>query len=244
MAGHSKWANIKHRKSRQDAKKGKVFAKLIRQITIAAKDGANEKDNPKLRTAVEKALAANMARDVINRAIEKSNKDAETLEEIVYEGYAPGGIAFLVDVLTNNRNRAASEIRHAFTKCGGSLGSSGSVAYLFQCVGFLIVSAESDEEVLFEQAIEQGADDMSTTETGDFCITTSFDCLYTVQDALVSAGFNLLESDMDMVADTHIQITEEKHREQIMRLYDMLDNLEDVQNIYNNADIDSALFAE
>ena len=164
MAGHSKWANIKHRKARQDAKRGAVFTKIIRELTVAAKDGGPViEDNPRLRLAHDKALSANMAKDTINRAIQRGagGQEGQNLEEVIYEGYAPGGIAVYIKTLTDNKNRTVSEIRHAFTKYGGNLGTSGSVAYLFEAKGKLLVKSDATDEKLYEVAIENGADDIN-----------------------------------------------------------------------------------
>ena len=163
MAGHSKWANIKHRKARQDAKRGAVFTKIIRELTVAAKEGGPiVEDNPRLRLAYDKALSANMAKDTINRAIQRGagGQEGQNLEEVVYEGYAPGGVAVLIKTLTDNKNRTVSEIRHAFTKYGGNLGTSGSVAYMFEAKGKILVSADSSNDDFYELALEHGATDL------------------------------------------------------------------------------------
>jgi len=164
MAGHSKWANIKHRKARQDAKRGAAFTKIIRELTVAAKDGGPViEDNPRLRLAYDKALSANMAKDTINRAIQRGagGQEGQNLEEVIYEGYAPGGIAVYIKTLTDNKNRTVSEIRHAFTKYGGNLGTAGSVAYLFEAIGKLLVKSDATDEELYEVAIENGANDIN-----------------------------------------------------------------------------------
>ena len=168
MAGHSKWANIKHRKARQDASRGKIWTKVIREITVAAKDGPDPADNPRLRLALEKANSANMPKDTIKRAIEKGSGTGETgvLEEITFEGYGPGGVAILVETMTDNRNRTVSDVRHAFSKYGGNLGTDGSVSYLFKKLGIVQVDKNFTEEELMEIVIDIGADDLS--EEGDF----------------------------------------------------------------------------
>ena len=168
MAGHSKWANIKHRKARQDASRGKIWTKVIREITVAAKDGPDPADNPRLRLALEKANSANMPKDTIKRAIEKGSGTGETgvLEEIIFEGYGPGGVAILVETMTDNRNRTVSDVRHAFSKYGGNLGTDGSVSYLFKKLGIVQVDKNFTEEELMEIVIDIGADDLS--EEGDF----------------------------------------------------------------------------
>ena len=169
MAGHSKWANIKHRKARQDAKRGAVFTKIIRELTVAAKEGGPiVEDNPRLRLAYDKALSANMAKDTINRAIQRGagGQEGQNLEEVVYEGYAPGGVAVLIKTLTDNKNRTVSEIRHAFTKYGGNLGTSGSVAYMFEAKGKILVSADSSNDDFYELALEHGATDLVDLDEG------------------------------------------------------------------------------
>ena len=173
MAGHSKWANIKHRKARQDASRGKVWTKVIREITVAAKDGPDPNDNPRLRLALEKANAANMPKDTIKRAIEKGSGTGETgeLEEIIFEGYGPGGVAILVETMTDNRNRTVSDVRHAFSKFGGNLGTDGSVSYLFKKLGVIHINKDYSEEILMENVIESGAQDFS--EEDDFFEVTT-----------------------------------------------------------------------
>ena len=173
MAGHSKWANIKHRKARQDAKRGAVFTKIIRELTVAAKEGGPiVEDNPRLRLAYDKALSANMAKDTINRAIQRGagGQEGQNLEEVVYEGYAPGGVAVLIKTLTDNKNRTVSEIRHAFTKYGGNLGTSGSVAYMFEAKGKILVSADSSNDDFYELALEHGATDLVDLDEGKSCL--------------------------------------------------------------------------
>ena len=174
MAGHSKWANIKHRKGRQDAKRGKIFTKLIRELTVAAKDGALAADNPRLRLAVDKALTANMTRDTIDRAIARGAgaDEADNMVELSYEGYAPNGVAVFVEAMTDNRNRTAAAVRHAFTKCGGNLGTDGSVAYMFDRKGQLSFAPGVNEEALMEAALEAGADDVEMGEDGSALVST------------------------------------------------------------------------
>ncbi|GIS26559.1 MAG: putative transcriptional regulatory protein [Gammaproteobacteria bacterium] len=174
MAGHSKWANIKHRKARQDAKRGKIYTKLIRELTVAAKQGDEPNDNPRLRLALERANSENMPKDTIKRAIERGagKGEASNLEEVIYEGYGPGGVAILIEAMTDNRNRTVAEVRHAFTKYGGNLGTDGSVAYIFKKIGEIYVSSDSDEEKLFEAVIENGGDDVEKNDDS-FRITSS-----------------------------------------------------------------------
>ena len=194
MAGHSKWANIKHRKAAQDAKRGKLFTKLIRELVVAARaGGAVVEDNPRLRAAVDKALGANMKRDTIDNAIARGagTGEADNMEELTYEGYAPGGVAVLVEVMTDNRNRTVAEVRHAFTKRGGNLGTDGSVAYLFSRIGLIQFAPGVDEEAVLEAALEAGADDIVAAEDGSVDVMTPWECVTEVRDALVcmSRGF-------------------------------------------------------
>jgi YebC/PmpR family DNA-binding regulatory protein len=240
VAGHSKWANIKHRKGRQDAKKGKIFAKLIQQITVAAKGGTIEKDNPKLRSAVEKALSANMTRDTINKAIDKGNKDESVLDEITYEGYGTSGVAFLVETLTDNKNRTAPEVRHSFSKCGGAMAANGSVSYLFSHIGKLLFDKKTNEEKLMDSALEAGADDVLTLDNGDFVVLTSFEKFGSIKDTLEEAGLSPTEAHTDMDPSTLVSISDKDIAEKIFRLIDMLEDLDDVQNVYTNADIDES----
>src|SRR3989304_3712967 len=191
MAGHSKWANIQHRKGKQDAKRGKLFTKLIREITVAAKmGGADPNNNPRLRDAVDNALSNNMTKDTVERAIKRGagGNVAENVEEIRYEGYGPGGVAVMVDCMTDNRNRTVGEVRHAFTKCGGNLGTGGSVAYQFKKTGLISYPAGSDENTLLEAALEAGAQDVITHKDGSIDVITSTDAFMDVKQALINAG--------------------------------------------------------
>ncbi len=238
MAGHSKWANIKHRKARQDAVKGKVFTKLIREITVAARiGGAQESDNPRLRAVVSKALAANMSRDVINRAIARGaqSDDGKDLAEITYEGYGVHGVAVLVETMTDNLNRTVAEVRHAFSKTGGNLGTSGSVAYLFSQRGEVDVDRHQiGEDQLMELALEAGADDVqSDDETYTIiCAPAAFGA---VMDALAQAKIEPSRAELTMHASTAADITDLESAEKIMKMIDMLEDLDDVQNVYSNA---------
>ena len=239
MAGHSKWANIKHRKAAQDAKRGKVFNKLIRELTVAAKLGGPEPaDNPRLRAAVDKSLTANMTRDTIDRAIARGvgSTDADNVEELTYEGYGPGGVAVLVEVMTDNRNRTVSEVRHAFNKCGGNLGTDGSVAYLFERRGQIGYDAGTDEDALIESALEAGADDVVSHGDGSIDVFTCFEDFAAVRDQLDAAGFTRASADVSMIPATTVALDLEG-AESILRLVDMLEDLDDVQNVYSNADI-------
>ena len=239
MAGHSKWANIKHRKARQDAVKGKVFTKLIREITVAARMGGPiEQDNPRLRAIVAKALAANMSRDVINRAIARgaSSDDGKDLHEITYEGYGINGVAVLVECMTDNVNRTVAEVRHAFSKTGGNLGTNGSVAYLFSQRGEIDVPVKAaSEDQLMEIALEAGADDVSR-EDDVFTIICPPAQFGSLMDALGKHKIGHERAEVTMHASTQADITDPEQAEKILKLIDMLEDLDDVQNVYTNAD--------
>ena len=209
MAGHSKWANIKHRKGRQDAKRGKIFSVLIREITISAKLGGGlPEDNPRLRTAIEKALAAIMTRDTINRAVLKGSggEEGENLEEVMFEGYGPGGIAILVEAMTDNNNRTVAEVRHAFTKSGGNLGTNGSVNYLFIKKGILQAAEGSDEDAVMELSIEAGAEDVELNTDNSITISTTPDDFTNVKEALNSNNIELLDSEISLIPETSISL--------------------------------------
>jgi len=239
MAGHSKWANIKHRKARQDAIRGKVFTKLIRELVVAAKTGGGvPEDNPRLRAAVDKALGANMKRDTIDKAIQRGAGDAEgeNYEEVTYEGYGANGIAVLVECLTDNRNRTVSEVRHAFTKRGGNLGTDGSVAYLFTRTGQISYPPGSDEDTIMEAALEAGAEDVVTNDDGSIDVLTAWEDFVAVKEALVAKGIEPVSAEVTMVAATTVELDVEG-AEKIMALVDHLEDLDDVQNVYTNADI-------
>lgn len=238
MAGHSKWANIKHRKGRQDAKRGKIFTKLIRELTVSAKSGANPADNPRLRAAVEKALSENMKRDTIDKAIARGagTNEADNYEEITYEGYGVGGVAFIVECMTDNRNRTVGEVRHAFSKRGGNLGTDGSVAYLFTRQGQISFEPGVDEDALMEAALEAGAEDVVTNDDGSVDVMTTFETYLGVKDALLAAGFSPVHAEITMVPSLTVPLDLEGAGK-ILGLVDMLEDLDDVQNVYTNADI-------
>lgn len=241
MAGHSKWANIKHRKAAQDAKRGKIFTKIIRELTVAARmGGPNPEDNPRLRAVVDKALTANMKKDTIERAIERGagGGDDSNYEELTYEGYGPGGVAFYVEAMTDNRNRTVAEVRHAFTKHGGNLGTDGSVAYLFTKQGIISYGPETDvdEEKLMEVALEAGAEDFEAQDDGSYEIVTAPEQFVDVKEALVSAGMTPDDAEITMVPSTRVELDRDG-AETILKLIDMLEDLDDVQNVYHNADI-------
>ncbi|KPW74665.1 putative transcriptional regulatory protein [Pseudomonas syringae pv. coriandricola] len=239
MAGHSKWANIKHRKERQDAKKGKIFTKWIRELTVAARQGGGDPgSNPRLRLALDKALGANMTRDTIDRAVARGvgASDGDDVEELGYEGYGPGGVAIMVETMTDNRNRTAAAVRHAFTKCGGNLGTDGSVAYLFDRKGQISFAAGVDEDALIEAAMEADADDVVTNEDGSIDVFTSFSGFYAVRNALETAGFKAADAEIVMLPTTSAVLDLET-AEKVLKLIDMLEDLDDVQNVYSNAEI-------
>ena len=237
MAGHSKWANIKHRKAAQDAKRGKIFTKLIREITVAARMGGPEQDsNPRLRDVVSKALSANMTRDTIDRAIKRGSGDmeGENYEEVRYEGYGPNGVAVMVDCLTDNRNRTVAEVRHAFTKAGGNLGTDGSVSYLFTKQGVLTFG-EGDEEQIMDAALDAGAEDVVTNDDGSIDVLTTPEEFVNVKEAIIAVGLEPSMADITMQASTTVEL-ELDDAQKVMRLVDTLEDLDDVQNVYNNAD--------
>ena len=236
MAGHSKWANIKHRKARQDASRGKVWTKVIREITVAAKDGPDPNDNPRLRLALEKANAANMPKDTIKRAIEKGSGTGETgeLEEIVFEGYGPGGVAILVETMTDNRNRTVSDVRHAFSKYGGNLGTDGSVSYLFKKLGIIHISKNLSEENLMEVVIESGAEDFS--EEDDFYeVTTEASVFNNVLDIFKEKKIEYIDAQLTLRADTLVPLDNDMS-EKVLNIMEFMDDLDDVQEVHTNAE--------
>ncbi len=237
MAGHSKWANIKHRKAAQDAKRGKVFTKIIREIVVAAKSGGpNPEDNPSLRAVIDKALGANMKRDTVEKAIARGagNSDADNYDELTYEGYGPGGVALLVECLTDNKNRTVAEVRHAFTRAGCELATSGSVAYLFEKKGQIIFSDAIDEDSLLEEALEAGAEDIVNHDDGSFEVLTSPAEFMLVKEALAEKGLTAEVGDIAMIPATHADL-EVDTAVKVLRLIDTLDDLDDTQNVYSNA---------
>ena len=245
MAGHSKWANIKHRKAGQDAKRGKVFTKILREITVAVKtSGPDAASNPSLRTAVDKALGANMRRDTIDTAIKKASGALEGVnyENIRYEGYGPGGTAVIVDCLTDNRNRTVAEVRHAFSKAGGNLGTEGSVAFLFSKVGILSYAPSVDEDALMDAALEASADDVVNYDEGAVDVMTTPENYLTVKEALITAGFEPDNAEVTMQASTMAELDADD-AEKMLRLIDRLEDLDDVQDVYSNADISNELMA-
>ncbi len=239
MAGHSKWHNIQHRKGAQDAKRGKIFTKLIREITVAAKMGGPDSDsNPRLRAAIDKALGANMTKDTVQRAVKRGAGGGEGTDmmEIRYEGYGPNGVAVIVDCLTDNKNRTVAEVRHAFTKFGGNLGTDGSVAYLFSKTCLISFPANNDEEKIIEIAIDAGAEDVASNDDGSLDIITSADAFLSIKEALIAAGLEPEGGEITFLASTEVTLDTDQASKMI-RLSDMLEDLDDVQNVYTNADI-------
>ncbi|WP_418965684.1 YebC/PmpR family DNA-binding transcriptional regulator [Cetobacterium sp.] len=247
MAGHSKWSNIKHRKGAQDAKRGKLFTKLGKELTIAAKEaGGDPNFNPRLRLAMDKAKAANMPKDNLERAIKKGTGELEGVDymEIRYEGYGPEGTAFIVEVVTDNKNRSASEVRTVFSRRNGNLGTDGAVSWMFQRKGEIIVAAEGvDADELMMAALEAGAEDVKE-EDGEFTVLTdSADC-NTVADELKKAGYNVTEAEVAMIPDNKVQITDLDTAKKVMALYEALDDLDDVNDVYSNFDISDELLEQ
>ena len=237
MAGHSKWANIKHQKGRQDEKRQKVFSKLIREITVAARlGGPDAADNPRLRLALDRAFRSNMPKDTIERAVSRGAGDTESenLGEVLYEGYGPGGVAILVETMTDNRNRTVAEVRHAFSKAGGSLGTDGSVSYLFKKFG-QIIAKDSDEDKLLELLISTGIEDLESLENGRTLINMEVENLAAVKEVLDSETIEIDESELVMNASVNVELDEETS-EKVIKLLENLDDLDDVQNVHSNAE--------
>ena len=243
MSGHSKWANIRFRKAAQDAKRGKVFTKLIREITTAARmGGGDESSNPRLRSAVVAALAQNMTRDTIKRAVERGvgGGDGADLENITYEGYGVGGVAVMVECMTDNHNRTASDVRHAFTKFGGNLGTTGSVGYLFTKKGVISFAQDEDgkmpidEEQAMEIGLEAGADDIVTNDDGSIDVYTAPEAFADVAEAFEAKGIKPTNAEVSMVPSTEAELDAD-NAAKCMRMIDALEDLDDVQNVYHNA---------
>jgi YebC/PmpR family DNA-binding regulatory protein len=246
MAGHSKWANIKHRKAAQDKQRGKVWTKLIREVTVASREGGGDPGaNPRLRLAMDKAFAANMPRDTVERAIKRGagGMEGDNYEEIRYEGYGPGGVAIMVDCMTDNRNRTAAEVRHAFSKHGGNLGTDGSVAYLFTKQGIISLQPGTDEDAVMEAALEAGAEDVIANDDGSVDVMTTPEAFGAVRDALAQSGFDTEVAEVSYNAATLAELDRET-AEKLLRLVDVLDELDDVQEVYHNAEIADEILAE
>lgn len=238
MAGHSKWANIKHRKGRQDAKRGKIFSRLIRELTVASRlGGPVAEDNPRLRTALDKALSANMPKDTIERAVQRGSGSAEgdDLEETTFEGYGPGGVAIIVESMTDNNNRTVAEVRHAFSKAGGNLGTDGSVSYLFVKKGLIQLSNNTSLEQVLEVAIEAGAEDIEENSDQSITISTLPEDFDPVKKALIDKEIETLESEISLVPETSIS-TDLETSIKIYKLLEALEDLDDTQNVHSNAD--------
>jgi YebC/PmpR family DNA-binding regulatory protein len=246
MAGHSKWANIQHRKGAQDAKRGKLFTKLIREITVAARMGGGDAaSNPRLRAAIDNALTNNMTKDTIERAIKRGSgtQDDENYEEVRYEGYGPGGVAVMVDCMTDNRNRTVADVRHAFSKHGGNLGTDGSVAYLFEKVGLLSFPSGSDEDHIMEIALEAGAQDVIHNEDDSIDVLTAPDEFYSVKEAMEKAKLVPTQSEVTMRASTN-SVLDLDNASKMINLFNWLEDLDDVQTVYSNADISDNIIAQ
>jgi len=241
MAGHSKWANIKHRKGAQDAKRGKIFTKLIKEITVAAKLGGGDLEaNARLRTAIDKAKGENMPKDTIDRAIKKGTGDLDSVnyEEGSFEGYGPGGVAVIVEFMTDNRTRTVADVRHIFTKHNGSLGVNGSVAFLFDRKGLIAFNTEQDFDAIFEAALEAGAEDVK--DEGDaYEVLTDPINFMEVRDALGAKGLTWDAAEVTMIPQTMVKL-EGKQAEQMLKMMDKLEDNDDVQNVYANFDISDA----
>lgn len=237
MAGHSKWANIKHRKAAQDAKRGKIFTKLIRELVVAAKEGGGlPEDNPRLRAAMDKALSANMKKDTIEKAIQRGvgGNEGDNYNELIYEGYGPNGVAILVECLTDNVNRTVSGVRAAFNKHNGNLGTNGSVAYLFEKKGQITFAEDADEELIIEQALEAGAEDVVSHDDGSVDVLTAVTDYLDVKQALLEAGLEPVNAEVAMIPATEVALDTESGRK-VLKLLDALEDLDDTQNVFHNA---------
>jgi len=246
MAGHSKWANIKHRKAAQDAKRGKIFTKLIRELTVAAKEGGGSpEDNPRLRAAVDKALGANMKKDTIDKAIQRGagGGEGDNYDELTYEGYGTNGVAIMVECMTDNVNRTVSQVRAAFSKHGGNLGTNGSVSYLFDKKGVMSFESGVDEDALMEAALEAGADDVVTNDDGSIDVYCQAPDYMDVKQGLIDAGFEPAHAEVGMIPQTSVELDEETGRK-VMKLIDALEDLDDTQNVYHNAEIPEEAMAD
>src|SRR6478736_3946189 len=246
LSGHSKWATIKHQKGAKDKARGKLFAKVLRQVEVAAREGGGDTEtNPTLRTMFQKARDASVPMDTIDRAIKRGTGELEgvTYEQITYEGYAPGGVALLVDVLTDNRNRTGAEVRSVFTKFGGSMAEPGAVAWQFDRKGVMTLDGGIDEDELMEAAIEAGAEDIA--REGDLWrVTTDPHDLHAVRTALEEGGYKVESGDLAMIAQNHIAIEDVGSAKKVLDLIDALDDLDDVQDVYGNFDISDEILAQ
>ena len=237
MAGHSKWANIRFRKAAQDNRRGKLFSKLIREITVATRTGnPDPENNPRLRSAIDKALAANMTRDVINRAIQRGSGETggDDFQDVVYEGYGPGGVAILIECSTDNRNRTVSELRHTLSKYGGNLGTEGSVAYMFNRVGLIQFLDGSDEEQIMEAAVSAGADDIDMLDDGSIMVSTPVEYFSEVIKALEEAKLSYEDASIEQRSSVSQEIGEDS-MESVLNLINAIEDLDDVNDVYSNA---------
>jgi len=244
MAGHSKWANIQHRKKAQDAKRGKIFTKMIREITVAARQGGDDPDaNPRLRLAIDRALAVNMPKDKVEKAAARGagTDEAAAYEEARFEGYGPGGIAIMADCMTDNRNRTVSEIRHAFNKHGGNLGTDGCVAFMFQQRGVMIFPPNTDEDRLMEAALEAGAEDVVAHSDGSFEVLSAPEDFPVVRDQLIATGLEPADSEVTMRPETTSDLDGEEGAK-ALRLIERLEDLDDVQHVYTNAEFQESAY--
>ena len=242
MSGHSKWATIKHKKGAADKARGKLFAKIARQLEVAARDGGGDPDsNATLRTVMLKAKAAQMTNDAIDRAVKRGTGEDQggTYEAITYEGYAPGGVAMLIDVLTDNRNRTGAEVRNIFSKLGGSMAEPGAVGWQFSRRGVVIV-AKGDEDGVMMAALEAGADDVAADGSG-YRVTCDASAVYDVRDALQAAGYEVESAESTMVPSLSIEVTDSDEARKILRIMDALEDNDDVQDVYSNFDISDEL---
>ena len=248
MAGHSKWHNIRNKKAKMDAKRGQIFTKIIRELTVAARQGGGDPEfNPRLRIAIDKAKAANMPAENIERAIKRGTGELEgvTYEEVSYEGYGPEGVAIIVEALTDNRNRTTAEVRHIFSKHGGNLGSSGCVSFLFEDKGVIFVpKSEYNEEEIFEKAIEAGAEDVLTEDSEFYEIRTAPQDLYSVKEALENQGVKIEKAELTKIPSTEVEIKDQNTAEKLMKLLDALEDNDDVQKVYSNFDIPEEILAK
>jgi YebC/PmpR family DNA-binding regulatory protein len=245
MAGHSKWANIKHRKARQDVKKGKIFTRLLREILVAAKSNPEAATNPRLRAAVDKALVNNMKRDTIDKTIARAagTAEGENYEELRYEGYAPHGVAVIVETMTDNKQRTVAEVRHAFSKKGGNMGTDGSVSYMFKKQGVISFAAGANEDTIMNAALEAGADDVVTHDDGSIDVMTSPETFLDVKTALEATGLTAEHSDVVMETDVKVSLNAED-TQKVLDLIDMLEDLDDVQEVYHNLEISEEIMAQ
>jgi YebC/PmpR family DNA-binding regulatory protein len=246
MAGHSKWANIQHRKGAQDAKRGKLFTKLIREITVAARMGGSDPIlNPRLRAAIDKGLGANMTKDVIERATKRGAGELDDVnyEEIRYEGYGPNGIAIMVDCMTDNKNRSVAAVRNVFSKRGGNMGTDGCVSFLFNKKGIISYAVGTDEDTVMEVALEAGAEDIITNADGSLDVFTSPEDYAAVKDALDAAGLESVSSEVTMHPDTTVSLDVEDARK-ALAMIDAFEELDDVQEVYSNADFSDEVMAQ